>query len=95
MEELLPIGNVVMLENGNKRTVIMGVLQFNLNNQGRIYDYLGVPYPEGYMGQGSSILFNHDSVREVLFRGYENEERQNMLEVMGRLRREAEEAMKK
>ena len=95
MEELLPVGSVVVLENENKEAVIIGVWQFDLHNQGRIYDYLGVPYPEGYMGQGSSFLFNHDSVREVLFRGYENEKRQNMLEVMGWLRREAEEAMKK
>lgn len=94
MKDLLPVGSVVMLDGGSKKTVIMGILQFNLEKQDRVYDYLGVPYPEGYMGKGSSYFFNYDSIIEVFFRGYENDERQNMLGALAQLQQNVEEAIK-
>lgn len=95
MKDLLPVGSVVMLEGGSKKTVIMGILQFDLEKQDKIYDYLGVPYPEGYLGKGSCYFFNHDSVVEVLFRGYENEERLNMLKILNQIQQGAEIVLKK
>ncbi len=95
MGDLLPVGSVVMLEGGSKKTVIMGILQFNLEEQDKLYDYLGVPYPEGYMGSGSSYFFNHDSIAEIFFRGYENQERQDMLAILEKIRQGAEEIVEK
>lgn len=78
-DKLLPIGSVVLLKGGKKKTVIIGVMQFRLGNEEKLYDYQGVPYPEGYMGDGTSYLFNHDQIEEVIFRGYEDTERQNYI----------------
>ena len=43
------------------------------------YDYIGVPYPEGNMGQDYQYLFNHDDVEAVYFRGFEDIERQEFI----------------
>lgn len=50
MKDLLPIGSVVLLKDATKKLVIIGVLQVNAE-QNKMYDYLAVPYPEGYLGQ--------------------------------------------
>ena len=47
MKNLLPIGSVVLLKDATKKLVIIGILQVN-PSENKIYDYLGVPYPEGY-----------------------------------------------
>lgn len=90
MNEYLPVGSVVLLNGATKKTVIIGILQFNSEKQERVYDYLGVPYPEGYIGNGSSYLFNNSDIKEIIFRGYENEERQNMLELIKMMYQETE-----
>lgn len=86
MDNFLPVGSVVLLKGGKKRTVIMGILQYNVEKKDKVYDYLGVPYPHGYMGEGTSFLFNHSDIEEVVFRGYEDEERDRMLEMLETLR---------
>ncbi len=90
MNEILPIGSVVLLKGGEKKTVIMGIMQFNAENPDKVYHYLGVPYPEGYMGNGSSYLFNHDDIREIIFRGYEDEEREQLFKVLDQIYQEVE-----
>ena len=89
-EKLLPIGSVVLLKGGKKKTVIIGVMQFRLGDEDKIYDYQGVPYPEGYMGDGSSYLFNHDQIEEIVFRGYEDTERRNYVSFFGAVMEQAE-----
>lgn len=74
IQDLLPIGTVVLLEGGEKRLMIYGVKQTDLETQD-VYDYIGVAYPEGNMGQGTQFLFNHDQIKEVYFQGYEDDER--------------------
>ena len=46
MKELLPIGSVVTLQGTAKKVMIIGILQMQ-QESGKLYDYLGVPYPEG------------------------------------------------
>lgn len=74
IKDLLPIGTIVLLKEGKKRLMIYGVKQTESTNQ-KDYDYIGVVYPEGNMGQGTQFLFNHEQIQEVYFRGYEDEER--------------------
>ena len=74
IQDLLPIGTVVLLEGGEKRLMIYGIKQTDLETQD-VYDYIGVEYPEGNMGQGTQFLFNHDQIKEVYFQGYEDDER--------------------
>ena len=79
IESLLPVGSVVILKGGVKRRMICGVRQTN-NKDGKEYDYIGVLYPEGYLGDEYRYLFNQEDILEVFFRGYEDEERSRFLE---------------
>ena len=79
IRELLPIGSVVALKEASKKTMIYGVKQINKGN-GVEYDYLGVVYPEGNMGDGTQFFFNHEAIEQVFFRGYEDEERNAFIE---------------
>lgn len=94
MNEFLPVGSIVLLKEAVKKTVIMGILQFNTEKKDQVYDYLGVPYPEGYMGEGSSYLFNHSDISEVIFRGYADEEREGMLEMVKLVYQEADKVIR-
>ena len=85
MNELLPVGSVVLLEGATKKTIIMGIFQISEDHPGKIYEYLGVPYPEGYMGAGTSYLFKQKDVVEVIWRGHEDEEREAMLNMLENL----------
>ena len=76
--ELLPIGNVVLLKNGEKRVMIFGVGQTDVADDVE-YDYIGVMYPEGNMGDGTQYLFNHSDIDRVDFRGFEDDERDEFI----------------
>lgn len=81
VKQLLPIGSVVLLKEGTKRVMIFGIKQLD-NESGEEYDYIGVLYPEGNMGEGSQFLFNHEGIEEIYFRGYEDEERDEFIEAL-------------
>lgn len=81
VNELLPIGSIVLLEGAEKKLMIFGVGQTQLE-ENKDFDYIGVVYPEGNMGEGSQFLFNHSDIAEIVFRGYEDEERDNFLEML-------------
>ncbi|MDO4633116.1 MAG: DUF4176 domain-containing protein [Eubacteriales bacterium] len=76
MKELLPAGSVVLLKNATKKLMIIGILQMIPGeNENRLYDYLAVPFPEGFMGADANFLFNHEDINDVIFTGYDNPER--------------------
>lgn len=79
IKELLPIGTVVLLEGAEKRLMIYGVKQTDQETREE-YDYIGVVYPEGNMGQGTQFLFNHDQIKEVFYKGFEDEERNEFID---------------
>lgn len=79
VRELLPIGSVVMLKKATKKAMIYGVKQED-KSSGVEYDYIGVVYPEGNMGDGTQFFFNHDVIERVYFRGYEDDERTIFIE---------------
>lgn len=93
IKQLLPIGSVVLLKNGIKKAMIIGIMQSTMDKEGQIteYDYLGVLYPEGFFDVKSMFFFNHDQVNDVVFRGYENPERE---EFLGRLEENMEKVTK-
>src|SRR5690625_7862780 len=73
MEKLLPNGTIVLLKGGNKRLMIYGRKQLIVDNDqeeaaegkpadGTMYDYLGVFYPEGYINQEYTYVFNHTDI---------------------------------
>lgn len=79
IKELLPIGSVVLLKEGKKRIMITGVKQTNAEDS-KEYDYIGVMYPEGYMGDIGQFLFDHVDVEEVYFYGFIDEEREGFIQ---------------
>lgn len=80
IKELLPIGSVVMLKDAKKPLMIFGVKQLATEQPNKEYDYIGVLYPEGNIGTKFQYLFDHKDIEQVLFTGYETEERKQFLE---------------
>lgn len=82
--EYLPIGTVVILNNGKKKLMIYGVGQTDIESN-IDYDYIGVLYPEGNMGEGSQFLFNHSDIKDIFYRGYEDDERAQFIQTIEEL----------
>ena len=85
VKDLLPIGSVVLLQDVPRKVIIIGILQSRIENgkeEENFHDYLGVFFPEGYMGEGSAFVFDRDVIADVIFRGYENPERSSMMNML-------------
>ncbi|MFD1068252.1 DUF4176 domain-containing protein [Oceanobacillus locisalsi] len=95
MESLLPNGTVVLLKGGNKRLMIYGRKQLvteeevediqnaeDEDTEQPMYDYIGVPYPEGYISQEYTYVFNHSDIIDIVFRGYEDEEEEEFQKIL-------------
>ena len=81
MKELLPIGSVVLLKSATKKLMIIGIMQIK-PDENKMYDYLAVPYPEGYIGAENNFLFYHEDINDIIYKGYENPERESFLNAM-------------
>ena len=73
MEKYLPIGTVCTLNVTNRKYIIMGYFSIEYSSEIKMYDYVGVPYPEGMLLRNKTISFNHDDIVEVDFLGYSDE----------------------
>ena len=78
IKDLLPVGSVIRLKKGTKCLIIIGVKPRELSNN-ETYDYLTVPYPEGYITKETVFYAMHDKIDEVIFKGYSNEEREDFI----------------
>lgn len=74
LEQVLPVGTVVMLNGGLKRLIIMGYQQRNADDPDRIYDYIGCSYPEGFMGAEKMLMFDHSQIEHIFAMGLQNPE---------------------
>ncbi|WEV74697.1 DUF4176 domain-containing protein [Bifidobacterium sp. ESL0798] len=70
-EGWLPIGSVVHLNENGHLVMIAGAMQRD-ENTGRLWDYMGFPYPEGNMKPGESLMFNRSDIDRVYFLGYQS-----------------------
>ncbi len=78
--EALPVGTVVKLRNAEKRAVIMGIFQqVEENGNKEFFDYMGVPYPEGFIGAENTVLFQQSDVETVFSLGFSDIERQSFV----------------
>ena len=73
MKNLLPIGSVVTLTDATKKIMIIGT-DVKLEDDDTIYNYVGVPFPEGYIGSEVLFLFQNDDIENVDFVGFVNSE---------------------
>lgn len=71
--DLLPIGSVVLLKEGEKRLMICGRIQVQ-GGSDEIYDYSACLYPEGITSSDSMYFFNKDAIENVYFIGFQDEE---------------------
>ena len=71
--KLLPIGSVVMLNNGTKEVMITGFYSVSADEPNNIYDYCGCMYPEGLISSEQNLLFNHSQIVKILHMGYNSE----------------------
>ena len=88
VHDLLPVGSVVLLHNGTDRVIINGYLPYNAEDD-TTYDYLGQPYPVGQITEfvaefnlyknTNDLVFNHENIQSIIFKGYNDSEREDML----------------
>ena len=74
-KQLFPIGTVVMLNGGEKRLMIYGILPINSEDE-KTYDYIGCLYPEGFIDNDHCYLFNNEDIERVEYLGYIDAEQQ-------------------
>jgi hypothetical protein len=74
MDNILPIGSVVLIKDGRKPVMIYGYLQQSAFAENELFDYIGVPYPEGNVNAALQFGFQTTDIKEVLFEGYRSEE---------------------
>ena len=83
-EKYLPLGSVVLLKNGEKPVMVIGykvkakggdVYQDgqSVKNEEK-FDYCGCVTPIGMINSEFILMFNHENIEKVLFKGYEDEE---------------------
>ena len=69
---LLPIGSVVVVGDSSKKVMIIGVCQ--KSSDGRLWDYSGVVYPEGFLDPQKMFLFNNNQITQIAALGYQDAE---------------------
>lgn len=71
---LLPIGSVVLLKDSTKKVMIIGVCQRGANNPEKIWDYVGVVFPEGFLSPDKMFLFDTEQIDQLFAMGYQDAE---------------------
>jgi hypothetical protein len=74
-ENLLPTGSVISLKGAEKRLTIIGISARDQETS-EVYDYIAVPYPEGFISSDLMFLFNHADIETVHFLGFVDAEYQ-------------------
>lgn len=68
--EILPIGSVVRLKNGDVKLMILNRAPlYNQNGEIGYFDYSACVYPAGKLEE-QVYFFNQENIEEVYFKGY-------------------------
>lgn len=70
-DKVLPVGTVVLLKDANKRLMIIGYQRMK-ELGGKIYDYCGCVYPEGFTGPDAAAIFDHEQIDRIIAMGFQN-----------------------
>lgn len=73
-EKYLPVGTVVLLKGGKKRTMITGFCASSNEEKNKIYDYSGCLFPEGIVSSNQTFLFDHSQIDKIYHMGLEDNE---------------------
>lgn len=72
-KSLLPIGSVVLLNGAEKRLMICGRVQTDVNTN-ITYDYSACLYPDGIISSSELYMFNNENIDKVYFLGFQDGE---------------------
>lgn len=84
-ERYLPIGSVVLLEGATKMIMINGYCAVAQDKKEKFFDYRGCPYPEGVISSGGVALFDHEEIKEVVYRGFFNDESKDFIDKLNKI----------
>jgi len=73
-EKYLPVGTVVLLKNGSKRTMITGFCSMEGENTNKVWDYSGCFYPEGILTSNQTFLFDHEQIAKIFHMGLKDDD---------------------
>ncbi len=73
MKKYLPIGSVVLLKESQKRIMIVGIKQKQMNSD-KIWDYSACLYPEGVLDPDKLFLFDTEQIERLYFVGFQDGE---------------------
>ena len=71
-KDLFPLGSVVRLSGGEEAIMIVGRVASKAGEE-KVYDYTGVPYPEGIADTENMFFFDHEDIEEIDFIGCKND----------------------
>ena len=82
MKNYLPIGTIVIIKGYERKMMIVGLSQIKAAEEIQRWDYVGVLYPVGVFSDQSFYFFNEDDINDIIFKGYENPEHKELLELL-------------
>lgn len=68
----LPIGSVVLVGGFEEPIMILGYLGHEEGSD-TLWDYFGVPYPEGWGRNDGDVMFDRSGIEGVVYIGYQDE----------------------
>ena len=96
-QELLPLGSIVLLEEGLQKLVVVGrgaVYTDQVTGKDTFADYMAALYPTG-LNPETTIFFNHENIDKVVFKGYSDEEEERFLEIYQEWKNDLDSSAKK
>lgn len=73
MKKYLPIGSVVLLKESQKRIMIVGLKQKQVDSD-KVWDYSACLYPEGILDPEKLYLFDNEQIERLYFLGFQDGE---------------------
>lgn len=69
MLEFLPVGSTVELAHKYDKKLIITIIGRAMKYNDNLYDYVGVLYPFGFLGDDSAFYFNNSDISKVIDHG--------------------------
>ena len=79
----LPVGSIVLLKGSANKVVVLGYA-VKEDNDNKIWDYVGGPFPVGIIKSDMNILFDIEQIDKVIHIGYKDEDTISFLEAIER-----------
>lgn len=82
MVNFIPLGSIVLLDGGTQKLMVVARgLNVKRGNKTFFFDYAGVPYPQGLLGN-QVAYFNHENIRTLSFIGCNDGDNQTIVDVL-------------